>query len=577
MNAIKIEKGAVEALRKIIRLHDKMDELLQENDKGPSWDGEIYIYKSDDLKAEHIQYKVPVQVKGRNNKKLLDKQYITYPVQYKHLRNYFNNGGVCYFVVVISDDGVRASIFYNALTPIKLQALLKNTETKKPDQTKNITLMRLKNNDKNGLYKILLQFGHDSKEQGTGELVRRAISVKDIEKIDSIRMTSFAFERNEVIKNIKTGEVCLFGHVPDADIWLPLTYELQRKMDFVEKIKIDEPFGVDGAVYYSAFELRKNMEQAVVIQLSKNLCIDIRKKKTYFKPLTDIEGVIKDIRFLEAVRRGRSFCIGRDKICDFGHADFDDELQGAVRNFTQLQSAVKTFEIKLGKNFGDFTDDDWKAIDELLNIYQGKFRPKKETAWHIWWWQGKIVPFFMAMNPDNGEVLTENGMHLNHFKITTTKNNYQIPALVMFKRDIWENLYDVDEDVLLDELEKGELNTETEGDYSLLFIEILAAYDTTKNEKYYNVASVISDKLRAVSPEYSYWRVNELQLLKRKRNLSESELQELEDMEDDTDDKKLRCGINILLDNKRKAKKELDEMSQEERDEFMRYPIYNLL
>ena len=56
VNSIKIEKGAVEAIKKTIRLHDKMDELLQENDKGPSWDGDIYLYNNIDLKAEHIQY-----------------------------------------------------------------------------------------------------------------------------------------------------------------------------------------------------------------------------------------------------------------------------------------------------------------------------------------------------------------------------------------------------------------------------------------------------------------------------------------------------------------------------------------
>lgn len=40
--------------------------------------------------------------------------------------------------------------------------------------------MRLKNNDKTLLYNMLLQFGHDSKEQGSGELVRKSISVSDL-------------------------------------------------------------------------------------------------------------------------------------------------------------------------------------------------------------------------------------------------------------------------------------------------------------------------------------------------------------------------------------------------------------
>ena len=236
MNSVKIEKGAVEELRRAIRLHDRMDELLNEDDKGPSWDGDIYLYNNNDLKAEHIQYRIPTQIKGKCDSRLLNRKSITYPVEYKNLRNYFNNGGVCYFVIAISNDGEKASIFYNALTPIKLQPLLKGNEHKRPEQTKSITLIRLKNNDKTLLYNMLLQFGHDSKEQGSGELVRKSISISDLKNIDSIKMTSYASDRNEVLENIQTGEVCLFGHLSSADIWLPFSYDTQKNMEIATTV-----------------------------------------------------------------------------------------------------------------------------------------------------------------------------------------------------------------------------------------------------------------------------------------------------------------------------------------------------
>lgn len=44
-----------------------------------------------------------------------------------------------------------------------------------------------------------------------------------------------------------------------------------------------------------------------------------------------------------------------------------------------------------------------------------------------------------------------------------------------------------------------------------------------------------------------------------------------------TDDIKVICAVNILLENERKAKKKLDEMSDGDREMFMTYPIYNLL
>lgn len=232
MNSIKIEKGAIESLKKVIRLHEKMDEFLQSNDKEPSWDGDIFLYSCNDLKVENILYKISTQVKGKNKEELLNRKRITYPVEYKYLRNYFNDNGVCYFVIIISNDGERTTIFYNALTPIKLQELLKKSEQKKPDQTKSIVLNRLEGNDKDKLYNDLLQFGYDSKEQGARELIRKSISIDDINKIDDMRVTTFVSDDKEVIEKVASGEACLFGHLLDVDIWLPFGCETQKKMKF---------------------------------------------------------------------------------------------------------------------------------------------------------------------------------------------------------------------------------------------------------------------------------------------------------------------------------------------------------
>lgn len=576
MNPIKIEKGAIEALKRTIRLHDKMDELLQEDDKGPSWDGDIYIYSDSDLKSEHIKYRIPTQVKGRNDESLLKRSSITYPVKYKNLRNYRNDGGVCYFVIAISNDGERASIFYSALTPIKLEAYLKGTEGKAPEQTKNIPLRRLKNNDKNELHKILLQFGFDSKEQGTGELVRKAISIKDIEKIDSIRTTTYAWSEQEAIKSMVAGEACLYGHLSDVDIWVPFSYEMQKSMDVVTSRMINKPFGIDGIVYYEKFIMRLDKNGVFTIQLSENLTLNTKTNKVDFRPVMELDSIIKDIKFLRAMEVGNRLYIGQDVLATFNNVSLGDDLKEAIDFYIRLKQAVDTFGIKLSKKFAEFDSKEWEAVNRLIGLLNGKIKPKNETAWYMWWWEGKVVPFFVAMFPD-GKVIVENGLHLQHYKFTLGDSDYQVPALIMFKRDVWENLYDVDESLLLEELAKGEFNVETEGEFSLAFVEILSAYDTTKNEKYYDLAKIIADKLLQINPQSDYWKINRLQMLKRKRILSEEELLELENMEQGASDMKLLCAINILLENKRDAQKNLNDMEKADREMFITYPIYNLL
>lgn len=243
-----------------------------------------------------------------------------------------------------------------------------------------------------------------------------------------------------------------------------------------------------------------------------------------------------------------------------------------------IQLVVNRFGLTLEKRIEDFDEKDWKAINELIILYKGNLTFEDEVAYRMWWWQDKAVPFILIKD-ETQHVHAENVFYVQQLRAFVKSGNeeYAIPFFINFRRDVWEHLYDVPEEWLLEKLEECSYNHETEGNFSLLFVELLSAYDHTKNEKYYNMSRLISDKLFQVSPENVYWRINKLQLLRRKRPLSEDELRELEGMEEKNEDVKGVCAANILLENKRKARKILEEMDEEDRNLFVTYPIYNLL
>ncbi len=584
MNSVKIEMGAILSLRKVIFKHDLMHDYINDNDKEPSWDGFIYLYKSDDLRAENIKYKIPVQVKGKNQHNLLYRQRISYQVEYKHLRNYYNDGGVFYVVVIISDDGEKESIFYNSLTAIKLADLLRNTEDKMPDQKKSISLQRLEKNDSDKLYKVLAQFGMDREKQGSGngEIVKKAIDISVMDCVDSIQATSyFAETETEMLKAIATGEISLYGHRADIDMWLPFDYSQQKGIVFKQIVKMDKTISVDGVIYYDSYlvEGESPEDDKPIIRVSENMTIDLYRGKFHFEVNGNLDTLLKDIRVIEAVERGKTFCVNDKKVLEFIDVKVPSNLKDKIKMIQDVNAAFIEIGFKCNKKFKDFTDENWKSINEVLNLYHRNIRPKegKHNAWYMWYWDGRVVPVFLNNNRD-GEADVVNWFTTEKYVLFAGEDNrYILPRFILFKRDILEKLYDVDEKIWFDEIERIEYTEEICSALYEFFIELVSAYDINHNEVYYNAAKLMINKVLEVFPEDECGIINNMQLLKRKRELSEKEIIKLEKIDEKSDNLMTKCAINILLENKRKAQKLMTELSEENRRKMMSYPIYNLL
>lgn len=577
MNSVKIEKRSISELKSWIAEHDLLDEYINDNDKEPSWDGYIMVYTDEDLKAEHIKYKIPVQVKGKCKNELINRKMITYPVEYRHLQNYYFDGGVVYFVIAISEDAKRKTIFANALTPVKLKELLKSAE-KKPNQTKNIPLQRLK--DVHELYILLLQYGHDSKRQGTGqcELMRKTIDLSKLRDIDKLEATVIsANSEKEALKKIFSGEVGLFGHLEKSDIWLPVEYSQQIRFKVRTVRCHDELVKVDGIEFYKRFRIEED-DESIKIIFSDNLYIKLTDIGYTMNLALNgtVESLRQDVLFMKALLSGHILQLGKMVEIEI-HSDAigNDFLEG-IKITDAFTRACEQFDVRPSKKMKDYTEQDWKKMQELTNLYHGYIIPKDgDIAWHMWWWENKLYPFIVYR--ENNKVRA-----INIFKddkcVTEVKfeeKKYRVPVFASLNRDIWSKLYDVREQTLIKQIEQSDINMETAPVFISIFIELMWAYDDIQNEKYYNAAFLIIEKLIELDNDNVAATINRMQLIYRKRELAEEEMRKLEAIDDQ--DYLAKCAANILLDNKRIAKKYLEKMSEEDKNKFKQNPIYNLL
>lgn len=67
-NTKRIEESAIHALKGVLLRCPTLAAYISENDKTPSWDGQIFVYGSADQKKSDGILVVPVQVKGTASK-----------------------------------------------------------------------------------------------------------------------------------------------------------------------------------------------------------------------------------------------------------------------------------------------------------------------------------------------------------------------------------------------------------------------------------------------------------------------------------------------------------------------------
>lgn len=131
MNTVNIEKIACNAVGKYITDCRSLVPYIDENDKTPIWDGNIFIYHSEYICNNNLIGRYPLQVKGTEVCSFSDSA--CFSVRMSDLRKFYQEGGCVFFVVQeIWDDAKEeflTQIFYNILDRYRISSLLEDYET----------------------------------------------------------------------------------------------------------------------------------------------------------------------------------------------------------------------------------------------------------------------------------------------------------------------------------------------------------------------------------------------------------------------------------------------------------------
>lgn len=596
-NTIQIEEWGADAVKAVISKTDTLHSYIEKNDKRPFWDGEVFIYKSNDWRNINFIGKVQVQVKGNaaRTKDLL-KSEISFSPRVVDLLNYEKNRGVIYFVVLIDkENNEHRKIYYNELTPHKIRTLIEGKEEQK---TLRVLFKEFPLNKFN-IQNIFQRF-HLSSSQSYLPIITidKLSTIKDIEKIT---FTVIEADPDLIPKN--TYDILFHdkafwtvkqkGHPTpyqiDVNEKINLKISTSEKQDIiVNGEKFEKYLSIERGSDYFAFKFG----ESVILKYPK----DGKKGKFTYTHSDKLTQRIKDFNFLILFMENALIQKENGETIEFGVFNKETEI-----NISELKKELQTYlQIdEFWKSIGVYDDfiigeiDSNSSIKELeifANCMNGKHKVinaldtnepvtlVKKTISNF-----TLLLFYVLEDKDKKHFNIYNFSDYERmFMYIIDGQEHEASRYSALKPIDYTEVSNINFSDILKSFKQIKITDNNIYTYfNLDLLKLLMAYDMRENKQYkilkaaQEIAKWLLDKSEGILP-YEIKVINYLQALKRERTLSEEENIMLYDIEKDSVELIYKLGANILLDNLKGAQIQFDKLSIEDKEKFKTYPIYNL-
>lgn len=574
-----IEHLATNEIDEAISRTELLDPVINKDDKEPTWDGFIYAYKNKYKRKKEMFGRAPFQVKGtvRNPRK---KSVITYTVNYADLNNFRNDGGALYFVVYISPD-YEKEIYYAALLPRNLNELLEKQNGKK---THALSLQAFPKDAKD-IEDIVVNFIQNCQLQASP--TRKNWSLEELSNTFGLEQIQIKLHFTDVYKH-KDPTDYLFNHYTEMYVPVGLTKQEYpigpSKLESIETT-IDAPVIAGGVQYYSSYTAGRNKD-GYIISIGEGLLriINAEDKTTFrFNISGDLPTQIEQAEFLLAM-----FDSGELKLGETTHyIDIDslsekeriDELRAKHEWNLDLQNTLNILGVKEALKF-----DGWNKADAFYSTQLIKAVLYHETVEL----PDKLNPMsiinirnisvgVLCIKTSSGHYKLENmfGDELQIFMVIDDQQVLTSQYVVLKKNDI-RKLSNIDYNIIENSVKQ--FNSDEHYDVvNLLALEMLLAYDESKNTELLEAIIRITEWLHQSSPKNNAFLLNWYQALLRKNSqdarINKERLRYLIENEDD----EIKAGAAIIAGDKELAQTILGNLPKDKKDLFMEYPIVNLI
>lgn len=588
-----IEELATSAVKCYFNLSNSVSPRISENDKTPDWDGVLSLYKG--VKDERKNYvgDLKIQIKGREVTEFKEKE--TYPVETVFLRNSLNEGFV-FFVVEVKTDGTN-KIFYKMMAPIEirgeLELISKKEKKSKRQNQRNIQLEPL--NKDSALVEILLHNFYVDCVKQKSFASSKELKIENLKNISNYQwgfrfqgkkgsIIRFFFDGFKSFVYIKTAEGT---EIPLGNA--PLTIKIPELV--IEK---KEPVIIGEEIVCKNYIL-SNTKDTTSFELTSLLVLRANHNSSSNRQICSLE-ILADSTMTQI--KAYSIFI---KIVKYGGIKFGDvkidinvdeksklvsELSERLSELQMHQEVLDVLHVKSDIDYHVFTEKDNFSLKQLYNAFVKHMPIGLNNPQPIFKLDIANISVLLACESDkNGKYLLYDPFEYPFsIEVHNIESPFQVPLYSFFKKEGYVLFDNITFDGMLEAYEKfALLDTRIYNQATLDLLQMLKAVDELKSsgkidksEYILNSAYSLAKWILETDNDQSLknlHQLNLLQIIKRQRYFTKEERGNLLYISQDNSNI-IKAAAHLLLDNKELFQYYFQQMKEEEKQQFVDFPIY---
>ncbi len=580
-----IEMSAVNKLEAALLRTEMIVTNISKGDKVPSWDGEIFLYYTKDINKGNLFGRIPVQVKGTMVTRF-EKKKAVYQADVRDLKNYLNDNGVMFFLIQLKDFDTY-KIYYASLLPFDLRQLLEQAEGQK---TKQITLNLFPHKYRDGIVRVVSDFIINKNKRA--QLLPDVRSLVDLEKskmeVEKLELSISSF-------GIKTEDE-MFSEMFSRPLYVyakPLNIEASFVVDKfrLESIVIpkDTPVIVNGETLYNRIEEIRQSGKEKQLKIGNDITIRLNNNlwTINYSFKGSLHEQILETKMLLALVKGQEIKIGNRVI---SHANMNlnghtlEDIEKDLSNLLLIDATLKKLHVKKDLEFGNLSKHELFNLTHLVRgIMDGASVPfsiNGEAGSGTLSIGNIKLAISSKCNPNGGGFLISDFFDGNFIAAKegdAPENGIEISPYLLMKSSSFLELDNADLSSVVASVTKYPFS-EVYADYTLNFVlELISLFDNSGNNKALDVATQLLNYLRKHNNlQEDLYRINQIQIEKRRRNLSKEEVQYLISLKESGIPIQFQLAANILLESFQEASVVYDQLSEPEKQHFDAFPIRTL-